>query len=159
MTKASKREPSEVRRPKKENPRHELVVNALMTGHTESDAMRAAGYHPANAQNVMRHENVQQLLAEARGEISEITTIQRLDVMNIFLEAIDMARTLADPANMISGADKLAKMMGYYAPEVKKIEVSNDVEVLKSKFQQMSDDELLEVLANRGKVIDGEVLQ
>lgn len=97
------------------------------------------------------------MLAEARAEVEDLTTIKRLDVLNIFMEAIDMARTLADPGQMINGADKVAKMMGYYAPEKKLVELSVGQNVLQAKFQQMTDEELLEIAAGRAKVVDGEV--
>lgn len=151
--KAGEREPSVV------NPRHKLVADAIMEGHSQKDALIAAGYHPVNAKNVIRSESVQQILAESRAQVEDLTTIKKLDVLNIFIEAIDMARTLADPAQMINGADKVAKMMGYYAPETKKLELTVGQNVLQAKFQQMSDEELLEIAAGRAKVIDGEVLE
>jgi hypothetical protein len=105
----------------------------------------------------MREESVQHMLAQARGDIEDLTTIKRLDVLQMFLEAIDMARTLSDPANMVNGADKIAKMLGYYAPETKRIELTNNQNVLSSKFRQMSDADLLEIAAGRGSIIDVEV--
>ena len=107
----------------------------------------------------MRKEEVQDMLAEARAEVEDLTTIKRLDVLNLFMEAIDMARTLADPGQMINGADKVAKMMGYYAPEKRLVELSVGQNVLQAKFQQMTDEELLEIAAGRAKVVDGEVLE
>ena len=147
------------RTPSAVNPRHKKVADAILEGANESDAMRAAGYHPTAASKVMRQETVQQMLAEARGEIEDLTTIKRLDVLNMFLEAIDMARTLADPGQMINGADKIAKMMGYYAPETKRIELTTDQNVLQAKFQQMTDEELLRIAAGRAKVVEGEVVE
>ena len=150
---------SKPRKPSAVNPRHKKVVDAVMEGATESDALRAGGYHPVGGRNVMRKEEVQDMLAEARAEVEDLTTIKRLDVLNLFMEAIDMARTLADPGQMINGADKVAKMMGYYAPEKKLVELSVGQNVLQAKFQQMTDEELLEIAAGRAKVVDGEVLE
>lgn len=141
------------------NPRHEKVVQAVMEGASESDALRAAGYHPSNAHNVMRHEVVQDMLAQARSEITDLTTIKRLDVLKIFLEAIDMSRMLADPGQMINGADKIAKMMGYYAPEVKEVIHHDGTQRLQAKFKQMTDEELIEIAAGNAKVIEGEVVE
>jgi hypothetical protein len=141
------------------NERQARVAQAIMEGHTETDAVRAAGYHPASASNVMKQEGIQQALAEARKGMEDISTIKRVDVMNIFLEAIEMARIQADPANMINGADKIAKMMGYYAPETKRIELTSDHSVLQSKLRQLSDAELYEIAGGKAKVIEGEVLQ
>lgn len=154
-----KNRPKVERKPSVINPRHKLVADAVMEGHSESDAMRAAGYHPTQATQVMRSENVQQILAEAREEVEDLTTIKRLDVLNIMVEAIDMARTLADPANMINGADKIAKMMGYYAPETKRIELTTDQSVFHSKLRALSDAELMEIAAGRARVITGETVQ
>ena len=151
--------PVKKRKPSAVNPRHKQVVDAIMEGANESDALRAGGYHPVGGRNVMRKEEVQDMLAEARAEVEDLTTIKRLDVLDIFMEAIDMARTLADPGQMINGADKVAKMMGYYAPEKKLVELGVGQNVLQAKFQQMTDEELLEIAAGRAKVVDGEVLE
>ena len=139
--------------------KQKTFADLVMEGHSESAAARAAGYHPRNAANVMRQEEVQQYLAEARREVSDLTTMNRLTVLNIFMEAIDMARTLADPSQMINGADKVAKMMGYYAPETLKLEVENNSKTLGAKFKQLSDAELFEIAAGKAKIVDGEVLQ
>jgi phage terminase small subunit len=138
--------------------KQKVFADAILEGHNPSVAARAAGYHPSNAGNVMRQEEIQELLAEGRRQLTDVTQMRRLDVMNIFIEAIDMARTLADPSQMINGADKVAKMMGYYAPETLKLEVETNSKAFSSKFRAMSDEELFQIAAGKAKVIDGEVL-
>lgn len=135
-----------------------IFADVLMETGNKSEAARVAGYHPSNVDNVMRQEDVQGYLAEARGQIEDVSTLRRVDVLNIFMEAIDMARTLADPSQMINGADKVAKMMGYYAPETLKLEVEQNSKSLQNKFRQLSDAELYEIAAGRAKVVDGEVV-
>lgn len=135
-----------------------VFADVLMETGNKAKAARVAGYHPSNADNVMRGEDVQQYLEDARGQIEDVSTLRRVDVLNIFMEAIDMARTLADPAQMINGADKVAKMMGYYAPETLKLEVEQNSKALSNKFRALSDAELYEIAAGRAKVVDGEVL-
>lgn len=139
--------------------KQKLFADLITEGHSEAAAARAAGYHPSNARTVMRQEEVQQYLAEARREVSDVTTIRRLDVLNLFMEAIDMARTLADPAQMINGADKVAKMMGFYAPETLKLEIEGNTKALSAKFKGLSDAELYEIAAGRATVVEGEVVQ
>lgn len=140
------------------NEKQKVFADLIMEGNSKSAAARGAGYHPGNVDSVMRQEEVQQYLAEARQELAEVSTLRRVDVMNIFLEAINMARTMADPAQMINGADKVAKMMGYYAPETLKLEVETNSKTLANKFRQLSDAELYEIASNRAKVIDGELV-
>jgi len=140
--------------------KRKVVADAILEGHSPSDALRAAGYHPNNVGNVMRQEDVQQYLAEARSEIQDMTTIKRLDVLNIFIEAIDMARTLADPAQMINGAKEVGKMMGFYEPETLKLELGGATSAaMATKFKQLTDEELYEIASRRAKTIEGEVLQ
>lgn len=157
---------SKPKRPKPEREKSVIIdeqrqtfADAILEGHKPTDAARAAGYHPSSATNVMRQEDIQQYLAEARDEIEDISTMKRVDVLNLFMEAISMARTLADPAQMINGADKVAKMMGYYAPEAIKLEVQGNNAVLASKFKALTDEELYEIAAKKAKVIDGEVIR
>ena len=150
---SSKREKSAV-----VSSQREVFAEAILTGHSKSDAARAAGYHPANVDNVMRQQEVQEYLAEARQQLTEQTTIKRLDVLNIYLEAIDMARIQADPSQMISGAREVGKMMGYYEPEKIAVAMTNDQAALAHRFRQLSDAELLEIAAGRAKVIEGEVV-
>jgi hypothetical protein len=141
--------------------KRKVFADAVLNGSTQSEAARIAGYHPQNATQVMRQEDVQCYIEEARNEISDLSTLKRLDVVNILLEAVDMARMMADPGQMINGADKLAKMMGYYAPETIKLEVEGNQSALAAKFKSLTDSELLEIAAGRAKVIDGscEVVQ
>ena len=136
----------------------ETFANAVLEGSNLSNAARAAGIPIASAGNVLRTNQVQMLIEEARREISNITTLKRIDVMNLFLEAIDMARTMADPANMINGADKIAKMLGYYAPETKRLELTMDQNLLQNKLRSLSDDELADLASSRATVVDGEVV-
>lgn len=136
-----------------------LMADLILEGTPKAEAARAAGYHPSNVDNVMRQEDMQTYLQEARGQIEDVSTLRRVDVMNIFLEAIDMARIQADPSQMINGADKVAKMMGYYAPETMKLEIEQNSKSLQNKFRQLSDAELYDLAAGRAKVVDGEVIQ
>lgn len=139
--------------------KQQAFADAIVTGHTKVDAARAAGYHPATASNVMRQEEIQLLVNEARSEMRSISTIKRLDVLDIFIEAIDMARTLADPAQMINGAREVGRMMGFYEPETIKIEHSMAHGVMATKFKAMTDEELYEIASQKAKHISGEVVE
>ena len=160
MTKAKAKKPKAPREPSVAiDEKRKVVADALLEGASKPDALRAAGYHPSNADTVMRQEDIQQYIAQARGELEDVTTLRRLDVINVFLEAIDMARTLADPAQMINGAKEVGKMMGFYEPERIDITVSGSAQAMASKFKQLTDEELYEIAANRAKPVIGEVLQ
>jgi phage terminase small subunit len=139
--------------------KQQAFADAIVCGSSQADAARAAGYHPGSASSVMRQEEIQLMVANAKAEMRELSTIKKLDVLEIFIEAIDMARTLADPAQMINGAREVGRMMGFYEPETLKLEVSGNTAAMASKFKALTDSELLEIAAGRAKVIDGEVVQ
>ena len=144
------------------NPKRKIMADAILEGATLSEAARVADIHPSHANTVMKNDDIKGYLQQAREEIEDISTMKRCQVLNLFIEAIDMARTLADPAQMINGADKIAKMMGYYAPETKRIELTGDTAVLGNRLRNMSDQDLLEMVsrkrANEAKVIEGTVV-
>jgi len=122
-------------------------VDATMLGKDVMEAASAAGYAQQSAGfHVIKAASVQQALAEARSELSSAAQITRADIIDGFMEAINVARLAADPASMIKGWSETAKVLGLYAPEVKKIEMSMGQKRLQSKFEQMSDEELYGII-------------
>ena len=133
-------------------------VDAKMLGKDNIDAARAAGYKsPITSGNqVEKTDSVQRALAAARDELSSAAQITRADVIDGFMAAINMAKLAADPASMIKGWSETAKVLGLYAPEVKKLEISGSQKRLQSKYEAMSDMELLDIIEGRVKLIEGE---
>ena len=131
-----------------------IYVDNVMEGKSKSDAARAAGCLPTNSNAIERSQAVQEALKAARSELEDISTIRRIDVLEGIMEAIDMGRTLAEPSTMIAGWKEVAKIMGYYAPETKRIELSTDQANVQKKLEMMSDQELIEMLQKRAMLID-----
>lgn len=131
-----------------------IYVDNIMEGKSKSEAARAAGNLPTNSNAIERSKAVQEALKAARSELEDISTIRRIDVLEGIMEAIDMGRTLAEPSTMIAGWKEIAKIMGYYAPETKRIELSTDQANVQKKLEMMSDQELLEMLQKRSMLID-----
>jgi phage terminase small subunit len=138
--------------------KRQTLANAILEGASLSEASRIADMHPATANTALRSDDVKQYLAKARQEIEEISTLRRCDVLNLLVEAIDMARSQGDPANMIGGAREIAKMMGYYAPETRRIELTGDSLALQRHIQDMTDADLIDLASRRARVIEGEVV-
>lgn len=159
MATKKQREKSIVTKQEELRAKHEHFANLIMEGHEPAQAARACGYAPSTAYNVMKNEEVQLMLHKARTEIEDISKIRRIDVLNMFLDAVEMARTLADPGQMINGADKIAKFLGYYEPERIEITHLTDKNVLASKLKGMSDEELYAIASQKAKVIEGEVAE
>ena len=137
----------------------EALVEGVLDGKSPSQAAVEAGYsHPSAASTVMRSETVKLALAERRHELSSATQITRAGVLEGILEAIDMARMMADPTAMLTGYRDISKMMGYNAPEVKKIEISDTSDRLHRRMQALSDEDLLKIINGEADmdVIEGE---
>jgi hypothetical protein len=138
------------------------LVDATLQGKDKVAACAAAGYaNPFVKQDApFKSEKVQLALREARSELSSAAQITRADVIDGFMEAINIARLAADPASMIKGWSETAKVLGLYAPEVKKIEMSMNQQRLQSKFESMSDADLVDIIEGRTPLtIEGEVVE
>ena len=135
--------------------KQKAYADAVLNGASLSDAATSAGYAAVPQNN---SKTVQFYIARARDEITDVTMLKRLDVLQMFLEAVDMSRMQADPTAMINGADKIAKMMGYYAPETHQVNLTVEQGSLSRRIRSMTDAELLEIAANNAKVVEGELV-
>lgn len=124
---------------------NEKLVDGILRGESLSGSARLAGLSVGTAWGRKRSNEVKEMLRAGRREVESLTTISRLDVLNMFLEAIDMARMISDPGQMINGADKIAKMMGYYEPEEVKVDVNVNYDGAMRKIRELSDVELIEL--------------
>lgn len=118
-----------------------------------TEAARLAGYAEKSAKvmacRLTKDNRIAARIASRRAENAAKFAITREDVIAGVLGVIDMAREQQNPAAMISGWVQIAKLCGFYAPEVSRIEVSGNAARLQAKFRAMSDDELLELIAPR----------
>lgn len=129
----------------------EKFVDAKMLGANDRQAALAAGQ--PSASNFTNAVSVREQLAAARRWLTDTTQIKRIDVIEGVIDGIEMARMQGDAANVIRGWTEVGKILGHYAPEVKKIELTMNQGRLKSKFEALSDEELLAI--TEGMVIDG----
>lgn len=116
-------------------------VDGVMTGLSNNAAAIAAGYPNSSAPDKSRA--VKGEIARAREQLIDLTLIKRLDVIEGIMDGIACARMQGDAGNMIKGWTEVAKILGHYAPEVKTINLTMDQRRLRSKFEALSDEELL----------------
>ena len=145
----------EKRKPSVLTEQQEEYVEGVLDGKAKSHAALDAGYsHGSQSHRLDRNELVQTALAERREELSSATQITRAGVLNGILDAIEMARVMADPMAMLAGYRDISKMMGYNAPEVKKVEISDTSNTLARKIKSMSDEDLLNVIEGEARLVD-----
>ena len=113
-----------------------------------------AGYSPKSARSIA-HENttkpdIQAVLRAKQAAMAQELQITREGVIRGLVEAVDTARLQQNPMAMISGLRELGRMMGFYAPEVKRVELTAGHDPVYQKLNAMSDVQLLAAMAVGG---------
>lgn len=122
-------------------------------GRTQSAVMAGYDGDANNAQRVEETPVVAQELARLRAETAENCGVTKDMVAAGLKDAAALAKTMADPTGMVAAWRELGKLLGFYAPEVKKIEKGINKKDLRAALEDMSDDELFQL--SRGRVIEG----
>lgn len=134
------------------------VLTAKQAGYVEMRAMGAdmqnavrtvygPGMNTTDAKDIEANPKVTAALINERAKNAYMLGMTRDKVLQGFLDAVDQAKVLADPMAQIAGWREIAKVCGFYAPEVKKIELSGTAKRVADKLATLSDQELLD-LAN-----------
>lgn len=124
----------------------QAAVDAVLTGKPPSAVV-------SNSTQTLRSEAVKAEIAAARAEVSDLTTLRRLDVIEGIMDGIGVSRMMSDGGNVIRGWVEIGKILGHYAPEVKNINLNLSHQRLRSKFEELSDEDLLRIV--EGEVIGG----
>ena len=129
--------------------KQKLYAVARARGESVPNAMAAAGYNEqvSYGYRLDKMPNVQRLIQQEQALYAEAAQMDRKKVIDMQLEAYELARTMAEPATMVSAAREIGKICGLYEPQKVQISVGGSVQHEIHRFEAMSDDELLEVLA------------
>lgn len=139
--------------------KEERVVELLHAGMTEREAAAAAGYKAvSSAVGQMRLKKAyREALEEIKEERRKQAHVTQEQVITGFKEAIADARLMGDPNAQIKGWAEIGKMLGYYAPEEKKLVLSQDQKVILDQLERMPQAQLLELADIKTlDVIDGD---
>ena len=87
-----------------------------------------AGYSPKTARAIacelLTKPHIQAVLQAKQGALAEELRITRQGVVQGLLEAVDIGRAQQNPGAMVGALREVAKMLGFYAPAVKLVELS-----------------------------------
>lgn len=135
------------------SPSERAFVEWFAQGLTQTQSATRAGYaNPTSSGNDLMHRpEILTAIEAAKSAFHDIARVSREDIVEGLKEAIDMARTMADPLTMITGWRELAKVCGHYENKTK-IEVNHTGNVQLEHLNQKSDAELL-------KLIEGERIE
>lgn len=127
-------------------PQQKAYVEARGKGIGRDQSALIAGYAPggsvANATRIENSLTVQAQLMKIRKEAIENSGVTKEDVIQMLVDAADMAKVMADPTGMVAAARELGKMLGFYAPEVKKVTHGLDANSLRAMMDSLDDADL-----------------
>lgn len=121
-------------------------VDNIMQGMTKAGAALAAGYaHSGDYRSFQDNKAVKDYHKECIETERERTRITREDVINGMKTAIDDAQVLGDPSSQIKGWTEIGKILGYYAPEKKELQLGADAQALLASLEGLSTEQLLQM--------------
>lgn len=115
----------------------------------------AAGYGRAGAHvtasRLLRNPKVQKALqARQRADATRLS-LSRDRVVAGLLGAIEQAKLAGEPSSVIAGWREVGRMMGYYTPEVRRVEVSTAAAAVeRGKLELLSDEALMAIVEGQG---------
>ena len=129
--------------------KQKLYAVARARGESVPNAMAAAGYNEqvSYGYRLDKMPNVQRLIQREQALYAEAAQMDRKKVIDMQLEAYEMAKTMAEPSTMVAAAREIGKICGLYEPKKVEVSVNGRVQHEIHRFEAMSDAELLQVLA------------
>ena len=129
-----------------------FVSEYLVDGNAAQAAIRA-GYKPIGAKvtgcRLLTNPNLRARLEALQAADATRLCLEREVVLNGLTQSIEMARLQGNPAAMIRGWSEIGRLMGYYAPEVKKVDLNVKGSDLMDRMASMSDAELAAIVEAR----------
>lgn len=109
-------------------------------GESIPNAMQKAGYNeqPSYGYRLAKQPNILAQLKIYQAEFAEASKMTKQKVIDMQLEAYEMAKLMAEPASMSKAAREVGLLCGFYEPT--KIEVTTTDG--RRKVEQLSDEEL-----------------
>ena len=129
---------------------------ARARGETVPSAMALAGYNeqPSYGYRLDKMPNIRRLIEQEQALYAEAAQIDRKQVIDMQLEAYEMAKMMAEPATMVAAAREIGKICGLYEPKRVEVSVEGTLRHEIHRFEAMSDAELLQVLAQGAPTLE-----
>ena len=126
----------------------EFVRYMAEFGLTQTAAARMAGFSApeVDGARLMKSPAVLANLQAERAKYAVASNVTRKQVIEGFIEAVDLARIKGEPLTMVAGWREVGKMCGFYEPSRSEVKISVGGQVMLHQLNGMSDDELLQMV-------------
>ena len=133
-------------KPLTEMQRH--FVREWAKGETIRTASARAGYNAGDsiAYRMVKMPNILKMYREEKAKYEQAAQMSRKKVMDMHLEAFEMAKLMSEPASMVSAAREIGRMCGYYEPVKHVVEHNHSGELTLRQLSGMSDVELMKLM-------------
>lgn len=131
-------------------PKQQAFVNEYLICKNGAEAARRAKYKGRSARQIAA-ENLTKpaVLAAIALKTQEMAHQYEFSKDRVIAElqaSIKVAETKFDAGAMIRGWIEIAKIMGFYAPEVVELAIPNESRALRTQYEALSDNELLAII-------------
>lgn len=122
---------------------------AYARGESVPNAMARAGYNetPSYGYRMLHMPNVRAVIDAEKALYAAAAQMDRKRVIDMHLEAFEMAKLISEPSSMVAAAREIGKICGLYEPRKVDITLNGSVQHEVHRFEGMSDAELLKVIA------------
>jgi len=124
-------------------------IDEYMVDMNGAAAAERAGYSKKSSRAIacelLTKPDIQAELQARGAALARELEITRAAVVKNLLDVFNMSRELKNPAAMISSMSTIAKILGYFSPEVRRVELSAADGL--AHFERLSDSELLKIIA------------
>lgn len=124
-----------------------LFVKYLVEGDNVAGAMQRAGYNEqySYGYRMLKMPNILKAKREYEALYAEASQMTKKKVMDMLIDAYDMAKSASDPATMVSAAREVGRMCGYYEPTRVKLDISVTGQAM-DRLNRLTDEELLKMI-------------
>lgn len=138
-------------------PKLKKMAEYVGQGMSWSAAAKHAGFTRQQSSHWHRDPRIAEVIRIEQEKTAKQAELSRQDVIDGLREAVQLAKQVSDPHALIKAWAELGRLCGFYAPEVKKLDISVTAKRAISQMEQLSERELLELAGEDIKnVIPGE---
>ena len=122
-------------------------IDEYLVDFNGSAAAVRAGYSPKTARSIacelLTKPDIRAVLQARQAVMAKELQITRQGVIRGLLDAVEMGRVQQNPGAMVSALREVAKMLGFFVPEVKRVVINSYQDRVLHNFNVMDDQQLL----------------
>jgi len=138
-------------------PKQSRFVDEYMVDMNGAAAAVRCGYSKktgrAIACELLTKPDIQAALQARGAALAREFEITREGVVKGFMDAFEMARADRQPSIMVSSMAAVAKLLGLYAVETRRVELTAGQDTVQANFSRMTDAQLLALIAQGAAVV------